>query len=74
MYKESFPSKLKQAREINGFTQSEAAAETKIKRYLIANYESGRTQPDIETLGTLIDFYGISADWLLGTKGGKPNV
>ena len=71
MYQESFPSKLKQAREINGFTQSEAAEEMNIQRYLIANYETGRTQPDIETLGTLADFYGVSVDWLLGTKGGK---
>lgn len=71
MYAESFPSRLKQAREINGFTQAEAAAETNIQRYLIANYETGRTQPDLETLGILADYYNVSVDWLLGTNGGK---
>lgn len=71
MYAESFPSRLKQAREINGFTQAEAAEETNIQRYLISNYETGRTQPDLETLGKLADFYCVSVDWLLGTKGGK---
>ena len=73
MYKESFPSRLKQARENNGFTQTEAAEETNIQRYLIANYETGRTEPDLETLGTLADFYGVSVDWLLSTNGGKKN-
>ena len=71
MYAESFPSRLKQAREMNGFTQLEAAEETNIQRYLISNYETGRTQPDLETLGKLADFYCVSVDWLLGTKGGK---
>lgn len=33
------------------------------------NWEIGRTQPDIESLGILADFYGVSVDWLIGTKG-----
>lgn len=69
MYAESFVSKLRHARERTGFTQREVSKETGIPHSTIANYETGRTQPDIENLGILIDFYGISADWLLGTKG-----
>ena len=69
MYYETFPQKLKRAREQTGFTQREVEEETKIKQSTIASYEIGRTQPDIETLGTLADFYGVSTDWLLGTKG-----
>ena len=69
MYKESFPSKLKKARENTGFTQREAAKEIGIPYSTLANYEVGRTQPDIETLGLLADFYGVSLDWLIGTKG-----
>lgn len=68
MYNESFAAKLKKARKNTGFTQEEVSAETKIPRSTIANYESGRTQPDIENLGTLIDFYETEAHWLLGTK------
>ncbi len=71
MYYEGFPSKLKKARELTGFTQREIAKETGIKQPTLASYETGRTQPDIESLGILIDFYGVSADWLLGTRGGK---
>lgn len=68
MYAESFPSKLKKARTDTGFTQREVAREINIPHSTIANYELGRTQPDIETLGILADFYEVSIDWLVGTK------
>lgn len=69
MYKESFCSKLKKARHDTGFTQREVAKETRISQATIANYETGRTEPDLENLGILADFYGVSVDWLLGTRG-----
>ena len=69
MYREGFISKLKKARENTGFTQREVSKETRIPQSTIANYETGRTEPDIENLGILADFYGVSVDWLLGTKG-----
>lgn len=69
MYAETFASKLKKARNNTGFTQREVAKELKMSKSTIASYETGRTQPDIETLGQLADFYGVSVDWLLGTKG-----
>lgn len=68
MYYESFPSKLKKARNDSGLTQREVQAETGIKQSTLAGYEMGRTQPDIETLGILIDLYKISAGWLIGTE------
>ncbi len=69
MYVEGFASKLKKARDNTGMSQREAALEIGIPHGTLANYEIGRTQPDIETLGILADFYGVSVDWLLGTKG-----
>lgn len=71
MYRETFSQKLKKAREKTGFTQEETSLETGIPRSTIANYESGRTEPDIENLGTLADFYQVSVDWLIGTLGGR---
>lgn len=68
MYRESFPSRLKKAREQTGFSQREVERETKIHQSQLAKYETGRTEPDIEKLGILADFYGISVDWLLGTR------
>lgn len=70
MYAEIFPSRLKKGRESTGFTQREVSRETGIPQSTIANYETGRTQPDIENLGILIDFYNIDANWLLGIKKG----
>lgn len=71
MYFESFPSKLKKARIDTGFTQREISKETGIPQSTIAKYETGIYQPDIENLGKLADFYGVSLDWLIGTRGQK---
>lgn len=74
MYAESFPAKLKKARENTGFNQQEVANETKISQSQISKYETGALEPDLEKLGILADFYGVSVDWLLGTKGeNKPS-
>lgn len=69
MYYDSFPQKLKRAREDAGYNQRQVEKITGIKQVTISSYETGRTQPDLETLGTLADFYEVSVDWLLGTKG-----
>ena len=69
MYVESFAQKLSQARKNAGYTQRQVAVILNLKQATIASYETGRTQPDIETLGKLADFYCVSVDWLMGTKG-----
>ena len=74
MYAETFGTKLKKARQDIGFSLREVEKETKIPYSTIANYELGRTQPDIETIGILADFYGVSTDWLFGTKGNINNM
>lgn len=71
MYSETFPSKLKKAREETGFTQREVAKETGITQSVLARYETGKLEPCIEVLGILADFYEVSVDWLIGTKGGR---
>lgn len=69
MYTESLCQKLKKARENTGFTQREVAKETKIPQPTIARFETGIRIPDAEKIEILADFYGVSVDWLLGTKG-----
>lgn len=71
MYIETFAQKLAQARKDAGYTQRQVAELLNMKQGTIASYEVGRTQPDIETLGKLADFYCVSIDWLIGTKGEK---
>lgn len=69
MYKEIVPVRLKKARHEIGFSQNEVAKETGIASSKIAKIELGQQNPDVETLGILADFYEVSVDWLLGTKG-----
>ncbi|MDE6775741.1 MAG: helix-turn-helix transcriptional regulator [Ruminococcus sp.] len=73
MYIETFSQKLAKARNEAGYTQRQVAEIMKISKSTIASYETGRTEPDIETLGKLADFYAVSVDWLLGTKGETKN-
>lgn len=76
MYTESLNLKLKKARLDTGLNQMEVAEYTKIPQSTIARFETGNRYPSAEQLGILADFYEVSADWLLGTKGGKnhPNI
>lgn len=69
MYKETFGQKLRQARIEAGYTQQQIESITKINQKNISKYENGKLEPNLETLGILADFYEVSVDWLLGTKG-----
>ena len=69
MYIETFAQKLIQARKDAGYTQETAAGLMGINRNTLASYETGRNEPKIEMLGKLADFYEVSTDWLIGTKG-----
>ena len=71
MYKEIFAQRIKKARHDTGFTQKEVSIQTGILKSKIAKIETGYQEPDLEALGTLADFYGVSIDWLIGTKGEK---
>jgi len=67
MYAEHFANKIKAARLNAGYTQQQVADATGIARNVICRLETGTRQPDLENLGILIDFYEVSADWILGT-------
>lgn len=66
MYKEILPSRLKNARKENKMSQYKVAEKLNIKQPTIASYESGRTEPDIETLGKLATLYCHTVDYFLG--------
>lgn len=71
MYTESLAPKLKKIREETGYTQQQVSNYTNIPQCTIARFEKGYRIPDCEKLAILADFYSVSTDWLLGTKGGK---
>ena len=71
MYPTTFSQKLTHARKEAGYTQIQVADILKINRNTLASYETGRVEPPLSTLALLADFYEVSVDWLLGTRGGK---
>ncbi len=57
---------LKKLRLDFGFTQSEIANKLGISQQAYANYESGKRQPDQNTLIKIADIFDVSTDYLLG--------
>lgn len=66
MYKENVAIRLKAARMECQLSQYKVAEKLNIKQPTIASYESGRTEPDIETLGKLAQLYCHTVDYFLG--------
>lgn len=50
---------LKRARELNGYTQEEAAKLMGISKDTLGNYERGKSYPDIPVLRKLEEVYGV---------------
>ncbi len=67
MYKDLLGEKLRKARIEAGYTQNQIIEMLGIKQSQLSKIENGKIEPNIETLGSLIDFYEVSADWILGT-------
>ena len=71
VYSKIIAMRLKEARILTGFTQTEIQTALGIPKTSLSHYENGRMCPTLETLGALAVFYGVSIDWLfgLGTSG-----
>lgn len=65
-YKETFPARLKEAREQKGITQKEMAIALNIARPSYVNYERGKTYPTFENLMKISEELNISIDYLCG--------
>ncbi|WP_017473339.1 helix-turn-helix domain-containing protein [Amphibacillus jilinensis] len=58
--------RLVSLRKEKGLSQYEVADRLGFSRGKLANYEQGTRQPDYDTLNKIAEFYGVSADYLLG--------
>lgn len=58
--------RLRQLREERNLYQKEVAAAVGLSRNSITKYEAGERIPSRAALEKLADFYGVSADYLLG--------
>lgn len=59
---------LKYLRKKKGKTQDALSVDLQIGRTTLANYEAGISEPNIETLMTISNYFGISVDDLLSKK------
>lgn len=57
---------LKILRQQHNYTLQQVADGINVNSSTYKNYEYGRREPDLETTVKLADFYGVTADFLLG--------
>lgn len=62
----AFSETLIRLRKQDGLTQMEAAERMGISRSALAMYETGKREPDFETLELIADFYNVNMDTLIG--------
>jgi transcriptional regulator with XRE-family HTH domain len=72
-----FSERLKQIRAFRGVTQARLAEAVGITDRACRRYEAGENEPTLSVLEAMADFFGVSADYLLGRdkywqgKGGR---
>jgi len=61
-----FSERLKQLRIQNNRYQKELAIHLRVSVGTVSSYENGIHRPDLNTIARIADFYGVTADYLLG--------
>jgi transcriptional regulator with XRE-family HTH domain len=65
MFNEIFSKRLQKARKNADLTQEKVSKELNVKRSTLAGWETGVSQPNLETLGKLARLYDVSLDWII---------
>ena len=60
--------RLLELRKKMNITQSELASKLYMTQNCYSSYENGRTEPNIETLCKIADFYNVTLDYLVGRE------
>ena len=62
-----FAKNISYLRKIRKLSQEDMATGIGVQRSTWSNYENGRTEPNFETMMSIIKFFNVSADTILGT-------
>ena len=62
----TFSEAMSALRHERGLSQRKAAAELRISQALLSHYENGAREPGLDFVVRACDYYGVSADYLLG--------
>ena len=63
---QTFHERLAGLRRRRGVSQRQVAAELGISQALLSHYENGAREPGLGFVCRVCDYYGVSADYLLG--------
>ena len=58
--------RLKELRRKKDITQEELAKQLQLSPSTIGMYETGRREPDFDTLQMIADYFHVSVDYLIG--------
>ena len=61
-----FPMMLSALRRQQGLSQRKAASDLNISQALLSHYENGTREPGLAFICRVCDYYGVTADYLLG--------
>lgn len=61
-----FPQILTSLRAERGISQRKAASDLGISQALLSHYENGLREPRLDFVVRACDYYGVSADYMLG--------
>ncbi len=64
----TFPERLKELRIERGLSQRELAKETHLSQSAIVHWENNRRVPSADVIIVFAQFFGVSADYLLGME------
>jgi len=70
----TFSDMLTYLRKRNGLSQQDLADKTGLTRSAIGMYETGKREPDFETLEIIADFFNVNIDTLLGKNRPVPSL
>ena len=59
---------LREIRKQKGYSQLKVAMELNLTREALSNYETGKRNPDLETLVALSEYFNKSIDYLITGK------
>ena len=62
----NFHETLAALRRVRGLSQRQVAADLGISQALLSHYENGAREPGLNFVCRVCDYYGVTADYLLG--------
>ena len=69
MNERQFCANLSRLRREKGVSQRKAASDLQISQALLSHYENGAREPGLAFVCRACDYYGVTADFLLGRTG-----